>query len=212
MRYERKFRLEDISQQAAGLLVRMHPAGFRQHYPARWVNNLYFDSPAYDAFQDNASGAPQRAKYRLRWYGRPFEHLQLPVLEVKWKEGEAGSKKAFPLENGPFALSQLDELAGHCRHILGLGKALQPVLFNSYYRSYWIAADARFRLTIDSSMCFGPCRATSSALLPYTLPGTVIEVKYPVNADADSDLIFQNFPFRRTKSSKYASGLGLVYG
>lgn len=212
MRYERKFKTDAASHSAMQLITRLHPACFREAFPSRWVNNLYFDSPDFTAFNDNASGAPQRVKYRLRWYGRPFEQLHSPVLEVKWKEGEAGSKRSFPLGEGAFPISRLASLADAARQLLGRGRELQPVLFNSYHRAYLISADGKFRLTIDSGLRFGPYRTTGANFLPYALPGLVLEVKYAIEDEPDSDVIFQNLPFRRTKSSKYATGLELVYG
>lgn len=212
MRYERKFRTEEATLSAVQLITRMHPACFRQLYPPRWVNNLYFDTPEFAAFNDNASGAPNRVKYRLRWYGRPFERLKDPVLEIKWKEGEVGSKRGHALDKGIYLLPQLGELADVARNLIHKGKELQPVLFNSYYRSYYGAANGQFRLTIDSSLQFGAYRPSGGHLLPFQLPGIIMEVKYPLEEEPNSDLIFQNLPFRQTKSSKYVMGLGLVYG
>jgi hypothetical protein len=42
-------------------LIRCHPAGFRQAYPPRRVNNCYFDTPAWGALQENLSGIRDRA-------------------------------------------------------------------------------------------------------------------------------------------------------
>ncbi len=212
MRYERKYKLENASLALAEQALRLHPAGFRPLFQGRWVNNLYFDSPSFDAFQDNVVGAPQRVKYRIRWYGRPFSTLEKPVLERKSKEGEVGYKKSFTLPPGPHSLSDMPKLVDQARHELWKGKEIQPVLFNSYYRTYWSAYHGRFRITIDRQMQFAPYTAREIRRLPFQAPGLVIEVKYGLEEVEESDFILQHLPFRQTKSSKYVTGVNLCYG
>ena len=49
----------------ASSLVRMHPAGFQKTYPGRWINNVYFDSPSLENYEDNVAGISNRRKLRL---------------------------------------------------------------------------------------------------------------------------------------------------
>jgi hypothetical protein len=209
-RYERKYKVEHLPLEAVLQAVRLHPASFRPLYSPRWVNNLYFDTPDLTAFQDSAAGAPERRKYRLRWYGRPFEILPEPVLEIKSKQGEVGIKQSIPLAGAPYALKQPERLLEAARQPLWQGKALQPVLFNSYHRSYWAAAAGRFRLTIDTQLQFGAYQPSAPVLLPVHSPGIIIELKYAAEEEG-SDFILQQLPFRQTKSSKYMLGVNLLY-
>ena len=166
MRYERKYRIEHAHPQVVQVVIRQHPAGFRPLFPPRQINNLYFDTPDFAAFQDNVTGTPQRLKYRLRWY----------------------------------------------REILGKGLDLQPVLFNTYQRSYWGAPALPFRLTMDTGLRFGPYQAHREPALPFTDSATVIEVKYDQQEDERTAFILQHLPFRLSKNSKFVTGINLCYG
>lgn len=212
MRYERKYQVASLALPAVEQVIRLHPQGFRSLYPPRWINNLYFDSPALDAFEDNVAGAPQRVKHRLRWYGRPFGQLKDPVLETKIKDNMLGWKRSQPLPSGLYEATDFLELAAACRELLGKGRELQPVLFNSYYRSYWGALACPFRITIDSQLQFGPYRDWAAPRLSYQDDAIIVEVKYDAKQEAKSDAILQHLPFRLSKSSKYVTGINLAYG
>ena len=75
----------------------MHPACFREHFAARWVNNVYFDTFDYHAYRQNLLGGSSRQKIRYRWYGTN----RLPssgALEIKCKRNYFGWKLRFPIE------------------------------------------------------------------------------------------------------------------
>ena len=212
MRYEQKYKLDNIHPSVFGQAIRLHPASFRPLYSPRWVNNLYFDTRDFSAFHDNAAGISQRVKHRLRWYGQPFEDMNNPVLETKVKENLLGRKESFPMPSGRYRAGQLDGLLLQVRQHLGYGKELQPVLFNTYYRSYWSTSDGRFRITVDSELQFGAFRQQASRLLPYRLSSVIMELKYEQEEEGQSDFILRHIPFRQTKSSKYVTGVGVCYG
>lgn len=212
MRYERKYRLENIALPVVEQVVRQHPAGFRPLHPPRWINNLYFDTPDFQFFKDNVVGAPQRLKYRLRWYGRPFNLLPKPVLEVKIKDNMVGRKASYQLPGHFYRSTDLPDLVEICRRAARLGRELQPLLFNSYYRSYWGAPALPFRLTIDSQLQFGAYRPLPDPVLPYRDDAVIVEVKYDAYQDEHSAFVLQHLPFRLSKSSKYVSGVNFVFG
>lgn len=212
MRYERKYKLDNVHPAIFEQAVRLHPAGFRPLFSPRWINNLYFDTPDFSAFHDNTAGVSQRVKHRLRWYGRPFEVINGPALETKVKENLLGRKESFPLPEGQYSAGKLDGLLEQARRHLGYGPELQPVLFNSYYRSYWATPTGRFRITIDSELQFGAYRKQEGQLLPYRLPAVILELKYEQEDEGESDFIMQHLPFRPTKSSKYVIGVEMCYG
>ncbi|NBC07787.1 MAG: VTC domain-containing protein [Bacteroidetes bacterium] len=212
MRYERKYRLEQVALPVVEQVIRQHPAGFRPLYPPRWINNLYFDTPDFQFFKDNVVGAPQRLKYRLRWYGRPFAALSNPVLEVKIKDNMVGRKAYHRLPQRNYQATDLPQLVAACRGLAGTGKTLQPLLFNSYYRSYWGAPALPFRLTIDSQLQFGAYRPLPRPVLPYRDESVVVEVKYDAAEDEQSAFVLQHLPFRLSKNSKYVTGINFVYG
>ncbi|TXB63775.1 polyphosphate polymerase domain-containing protein [Phaeodactylibacter luteus] len=211
-RYERKYKIEQLSPAVVETVVRHHPAGFRALHPPRYINNLYFDTPGFTAFQDNVDGAPQRLKYRLRWYGADFSTLQDPVLEAKVKDNQVGYKRHFPLPPGRYGLQALPALVGQCRALAHKGLDLQPVLFNRYHRSYWAAPAYPFRLTIDTALSFGPYAPSGVGRLPYTEEAVVVEVKYESGDEHLAGFVLQHLPFRMTKSSKFVTGINFVYG
>lgn len=212
MRYERKYKVDNLQPAIFGQAVRLHPACFRPVFSPRRVNNLYFDTPDFSAFHDNTAGVSQRVKHRLRWYGRPFEVINDPILETKVKDNLLGRKENYPLPKGQYSPDKLNSLLEQVRRHLGYGRELQPVLFNSYYRSYWATPNGRFRITIDSELQFGAYREQPGRLLPYRLPAVILELKYEQEAEAESDFIMQHLPFRQTRSSKYVVGVGVCYG
>jgi len=210
MRYERKYKLDHLHPSAFEQAIRLHPAGFRPIFSPRRVNNLYFDTPDFSAFHDNAAGISHRVKHRLRWYGQPFELMDNPVLETKVKENLLGRKESFPMPPGRYHAEQLGDLLEQVRQQLGYGRELQPALFNSYQRSYWATPNGRFRITIDSELQFGAYREQGGRLLPYHLPAVILELKYEQEDEGRSDFILQHIPFRQTKSSKYVIGVECV--
>ena len=84
--------------------VRLHPAQWRVTYPPRQVNNIYFDTARYDGLNANLSGAGEREKLRLRWYGLDTTLVVGGNLERKRKQGMAGWKEIVPVE-GEFDLA-----------------------------------------------------------------------------------------------------------
>lgn len=212
MRYERKYRVEWTHPQVVHAVIRQHPAGFRTLFPSRQINNLYFDTPDFAAFQDNVTGAPKRLKYRLRWYAKDFNEIINPVLEVKVKDNLVGFKQYHPLAKGTYTYSDWSNLVQTCRQLLGKGLDLQPVLFNTYQRSYWAAPALPFRLTMDTGMQFGSYQTHRRPFLPFTDTAVVIEVKYDQEADLDTAFVLQHLPFRLSKNSKFVTGINLCYG
>ena len=220
-RYERKFLLEDLPIWQASAIIKLHPAMFSETYPPRYVNNLYLDSPDMENYYDNVNGAAQRRKVRVRWYGTPFGQVNHPVLEIKVKNGLAGTKYAYPL--APFCLDQSFS-SRYFRSIL-LNSSLpenvyrdlcrfKVVLLNRYDRYYYASRDGHFRVTLDSQMSF--YRVNSSIGNSFihrqiNHHNLVVEMKYDIDQDLNANKVASFFPFRVTKNSKYVEGIERVY-
>ena len=69
-RFEIKFVANEFEVDYVRQWVRLHWACFYVPYPDRWVNNVYFDTLNYFAYEENLSGASARTKVRYRWYGK----------------------------------------------------------------------------------------------------------------------------------------------
>jgi hypothetical protein len=102
-RYERKYLVPDLSVKQIELLLKQHPAIFRQVYHPRFINNLYFDNYQWQNYLDNINGVSERFKIRLRWYSQKVTNLALtndfkanqvtePHLEFKLKQGDLVQK------------------------------------------------------------------------------------------------------------------------
>lgn len=206
MRYERKYALDTIPESLIKAQLLQHPAGFRPLFPARRIHNIYFDTPEWTAFRDNEDGNPERVKFRLRWYGTERSNMWHPELEVKLKNGELGQKQYFAMKSSYRNLKEvLDDV--QMQTPIYFGGCFSPVLYNTYLRSYWATANKAFRVTIDTDLAYAP---VFSQQLLYT-NRQVMEIKYQESQAEAAAEIFQYFPFRQTKMSKYALGVQMIW-
>lgn len=231
-RFERKFRLAQISAQELEGLVKCHPAFFAEEHPPRAVNNVYFDSLHFDSFSDNVEGFSRRQKIRIRWYGSLFGYVENPVLECKIKQGLAGKKQRFPFPafsiQAPFNAQVLLNNLGQInldssltsrlnerekRQLRLTWAAIHPTLLNHYQRQYFCSADKRYRLTIDTDLCYYPLQGYTNHFLHSISENyhIIMELKYDSDLDNRADDIVNFFPFRVTKSSKYVNGIHRVF-
>ncbi len=220
-RYERKFEGGGLPLARVELIVRLHPACFRVAFPPRRVNNVYLDQVDLRSFRTHRDGAAVRQKFRIRWYGEAHGMVATPVLEVKRKRGMVGTKSAFaldPFEYGPgfdfepvrrAALARIDD-PGVAEFVAGA----KPAIFNCYERRYLLSADKRFRMTIDSDLCFECVGGRAlGAVSTFAEPGvTVLELKYAVENDRAANQIAGRLPFRVGKYSKYLQGISRLSG
>ncbi|MBN1439183.1 MAG: VTC domain-containing protein [Anaerolineales bacterium] len=220
-RYERKFLSEELLPRQVTAIVRSHPLMCRAPYPPRQINSLYLDTADMDNYNDNVSGAAQRRKVRLRWYGTMDGMIERPMLEFKVKYGLVGKKLSYPM--APFVLDEhfnrrvFQELADRSslpETVRDDLRRLAPVLLNCYQRSYFAALEERFRITVDSQQVFwrihGPFR--NSLLHRQQNPRDVIvELKYAVGEEPQADRAAGYFPFRIMRNSKYVQGIERVY-
>lgn len=207
MRYERKYKLYNVTPDILQQAVAVHPASMKKIYPDRQINNIYFDTSTLTTYWDNVNGVAARKKYRVRWYGDDERKISKPHFEVKARINELGTKKVVRIDD--FDLDSLKFLTRIVNELTHSPGRLQPVLMNSYKRAYYGTADEKFRLTIDWNIrYFGMMFA--QRFTRYTVQdfnATVLEIKYDQSADNETDRITQHFPFRQTKSSKYVTGI-----
>lgn len=204
-RYERKYYLAHLDVQTVRQIIKLHPAAFQKHFPDRQVNNIYFDTPAFQSFLDNQTGILNRKKFRLRWYGQKWDQLEKPVFEIKSKHNSLSEKICHPLST----LTWKDIPVGFPQ--LNLPAALYPVLVNSYQRSYLQTFDKKFRLTIDHSMQFGAFSKSGLPPQKKLKQAIVLELKYLPENEKHLDEVTEYLPFRLSKNSKYSTGIQLVY-
>ena len=219
-RYEIKIRLTPEALPRLEQWLALHPAGFRTAFPDRWINNIYFDTPDLQAFQDNLRGIARRQKTRLRWYGDTRRPDRV-VLEIKNKAGELGWKDRSEIRfrpDGPLEVMGRPELtrrlADQASPLTALVLTGQtPSLINRYRRRYLENTARTVRLTVDDRLCFGlpgeaRCLTPSGLLTRHQ--AAVVEIKFGQADAAAGRAVLNSLPFRRTKFSKYVVGLQTV--
>jgi SPX domain protein involved in polyphosphate accumulation len=212
MRYERKYRIEGVNKALILQSIKMHPASLSPIHQPRQINNIYFDTPGFITYKDNVVGQAQRRKFRVRWYGEHIRYVDHPKLEIKIRNNELGDKKIFDISN--FHLSNLKTLTQKVNQLCPeAGGMLRPVLLNSYQRQYFATKDQKFRLTLDDQLKYSPLLYSSFFLkhLFQEEQVRVLELKYEAELEAQADRLSQYIPFRRTKNSKYVTGVELCY-
>ena len=95
-RYEKKFSLISSSIEEVQDKYFSNLYHIIEMYPERKVNSIYFDTVDFANYNESISGAKDRIKTRVRWYG--LENIVNSNLELKIKKGEVGYKEIYPLE------------------------------------------------------------------------------------------------------------------
>ena len=216
-RYERKFVADKTPRMIAESVVKRNSAFFVPTFPARQVNNIYFDTPGMDCYFDNLFGVGHRWKVRIRWYGELFGKIESPVLEFKIKKGFTGTKKSF--EMPPFEIGQNEFDASMWKpYFQGAAMpveikeklaAMQPVLLNTYQRSYFGTINQKFRITVDDQLEYYNLRPSWNHFLHVHKEHlkSVIELKYDESWEDEANVFTNQIPFRVDKNSKYVSGI-----
>ncbi len=209
MRFERKYRIENLSMPHIMQIIKAHPASFYKLFPDRDINNIYFDTPNMTCLTDNLSGANIRKKYRVRWYGEDVKTVVSPKLETKYKENELGGKHILAVDT--FSLSNIQDIQKQVNKLIPQQHTLQPVLLNSYTRSYWGTKDGKFRITIDSNLRFHSLlHSRNFSKYMHRDHVVVVELKYEKEDEQYLKRITRFLPFRLSKNSKYVNGIMLT--
>ena len=193
-----------------------NPIGFRNEYPCRNVNNVYFDNFDYTAFAENLSGVSERTKLRYRWYGTETAPGK-GVLELKRKRNYYGWKLKWRLGEAPY--KDRDTWSGIRRRMADQidddGKFWlrfnpTPVFINRYRREYFISSNGLLRATIDTeqSVCDQRYRSAPNFTRKAVLPDTfVVEFKFAPQDKEIANRTMQNIPLRVSRHSKYVNAV-----
>ena len=220
-RYEVKFVGPEQSYPFIIEWLKLSPFGFSVAHPARKINNIYFDTYNYTAYEENLSGISSRSKVRYRWYGHSTQPTA-GTVEVKCKRNNFGWKLNFKVENPPYKEN------ANWREVIKLlvnqlppeGKRWliecpQPTLVNRYEREYLISRCGRIRATVDTGL-----RGYDQRYKPWpnwerhsNLPQIlVLEVKCAVEERETLTRVLSRMPLRASRCSKYVLGLKSSHG
>ena len=164
-------------------------------YPSRTINSIYFDNQDYTMYNQSIEGVLPRKKIRLRVYDKDFSLNKSISKEIKISSVE-GKYKISELAQDPLKLLDFgiyDNSYGLCL----------PVLNVLYERSYYKIKN--IRLTIDEKIVYRKIinRRVSE---PSTFDRfNIVELK--CNSKKSISLLSSNFPFERTRFSKYSRGI-----
>ncbi|MGE4350814.1 MAG: polyphosphate polymerase domain-containing protein [Bdellovibrionales bacterium] len=218
LRYEIKFNAHVSEYDSMAAWLQVHPCGFFANYPARIINNLYFDNPSYDSYWENLVGISSRSKVRLRWYGDATQSLGKAFLEIKFKKSRMGWKHIAAIDMGGRKINSLShaELLKIVREPLDpemaayLDMSPMPVLMNSYEREYFLSADHRIRATLDKDLRFYHCHHDPSGGVGSLALGpdiAVMEFKFGLDDIDRAKQALHSVRYQPTKNSKFVMGI-----
>ena len=221
MRYENKFILPAYQYDDICFKVLTSSFWFSEIFEQRTVNNIYLDTVDLHHFHENITGAPNRLKHRIRWYGTGL-NVTNPVLEYKIKQGEVGYKHLFALPE--FSLTDFDyhryisdmeshvDLHDHRNRIMCNELSMEaPTLLNSYSRRYFLSHDGNYRITLDDHINYKDTSRGFDSSFSFTENKIVLELKYEREHAEHAHRIVQELGCRVSKNSKYVTGVNSVY-
>lgn len=215
-RIEKKIVIENEYLPLALELLRQSPYPFYEAFPARRINNLYYDTLEDSCLKKHIHGSLIREKFRVRWYGEDTLNLQQPFFEIKTKRGSVVSKSRWDLvkdrieqfydsQNLPHLFIERNAAAAS---VQDLCRGLEYKVTNSYHRQYFFSPSLNTRLTIDTDLSF-----STTAFNQIQFNSTIIELKAPLTVEGIPwSELFRSFPWRVVKNSKYILGRQLLEG
>jgi len=187
------------------LWIQMNQCSFNNVYDKRNVNSIYFDSLDAICYEDNVTGHSSRTKLRVRWYD------DKPKLrfELKRKRNSFGWKlietftPSFDINN-----VMIIDLRNLIRKELTIIYQFyidiysEPSVLISYDREYFISADDRIRITVDTNQKFTDL-TNGAADIHEESDTFVVEFKFDRNDYNSVKKMIENFPLRLSRNSKY---------
>ena len=166
----------------------------KQPYKSRTVQSLYFDNNKFEMFKDSIEGLQPRKKLRVRNY--PGTNDQNFYFEVKYSSNEGRFKKKEIITKINY-----DE-----KNLYGIFDSQYVLCFTQifikYNRDYFIIDDVR--ISIDNDITY--TKFLNNHITKD--PRSIVEIKTNINKDQDN--LWSDFPFERTRFSKYCSGIDFL--
>lgn len=160
-------------------------------YQDRNINSIYFDSLNFSTYWDSNEGLVPRKKVRVRCYGKCIPNISKYNFEIKISSIEGRFKTSSRIDNVENLIKH-----GYFDNQYGL---LMPVVKISYIREYYFVNE--FRLTIDKNIQYSSFNLNNEICLNRSEENFALEIK---SSNSDStELLDLNFPFQKTRFSKY---------
>ena len=161
----------------------------KQLFPPRKIQSLYFENFKDEMYKDSIEGSVPRKKIRVRNY--PHDKNVFLFLEMKISSADGRYKTRNIIDKNKFAdikkLGIYDSQYGVCR----------PLLYVIYNREYYRIDDVR--ISVDENIEY---YLYSGRKLGYD-NNSIVELKASIQTNKDD--LLNNFPFQRTRFSKYCN-------
>ena len=192
---------------------------FQEIFKKRHINNIYFDDLNLQCLMANIHGDSNRFKIRLRWYDN---HTDNSFFEIKVKKNIFGYKKIYKIDNTPIyhgisknhLITSIEKkLPKDFSNRFDRFKFIQ--LVNSYDRRYYLSSNKKFRITIDKNIqTFDQRKSGALNLIHkfFSQDKMVVEIKCQKLDQTQILDLFNDFPLRASKNSKYVDGQRLSLG
>jgi len=218
LRYERKyeFNIQD-KKILEGLLLCQK---FKEAFPKRNVNSIYYDDDDFSLFRDAEYGISNRQKIRIRFYDDGKSGLN---LEKKNRQGEFNWKdfEEINYNDDSNILNLSTKYINHLEKNIIIPKTLnikfKPKIIVSYERNYFVSSDGFLRATLDNNIKYLDINPNSDNLefrrMRY-LEHAILEIKYDSNYSPEIKIIeaiVDKLNLILSRSSKYCKGISLLY-
>ncbi len=179
---------------------------FRNQYPQRKVNSIYFDTNNYTSILQNLDGISGKKKIRIRWYGDE-KIMTDPAIEIKSKNGFETKKEIIEIKElnniQPFNLDMINE---KLNARLDLKKLVLPILTTNYDRQYFVSFDGKIRATVDYNLKSNFLKNLSQInIIKNFKKICILELKYPTSLDKYVRQNLKDISLRLTKNSKFVN-------
>ena len=172
--------------------------GTQLHSP-RVINSIYFDNWDFSMYHDSIEGVLPRKKIRLRNYDKKFIFNKNVKKEIKISSVE-GRHKTSEVEKNPMQVIKFgifDENYGICSSVINI----------VYNRSYFLVKN--IRITLDEKIIYRRMHNGKISDFSDFDSSNILELKS--NSRSSIHSLINNFPFERSRFSKYCRGIELIY-
>ena len=179
---------------------------FRNQYPQRKVNSIYFDTNNYTSILQNLDGISDKKKIRIRWYGD--EKIMIdPAIEIKSKNGFETKKEIIEIkELNNIQPLNLDMINEKLNAKLNLKKLVLPILTTNYDRQYFVSFDGKIRATVDYNLKSNFLKNLIQInIIKNFKKICILELKYSTSLDKYVRQNLKDISLRLTKNSKFVN-------
>ena len=180
--------------QSIDLKIFLKKRSANEIYPKRIVKSLYCENSTNQMFVDSEEGIVPRKKIRIRYYPETESKFsiekKISSIEGRFKVNKNIDKKLFE----KYTLNGvLDDQYGWCK----------PKIWVEYFREYFEINDVR--VTYDTDIKY----LDTNGNLIGKEKNSVFEIKTSIKKNLDELII--DFPYDRSRFSKYCNGINLFY-